>query len=268
MSCVYGLIGEKLGHSLSPQIHSLILKKLGKKGSYNLFEVEPENLISLVRDLRKIGVLGVNVTIPYKVEIIKYITDLSKEAEKIGAINTIHFKNEKIIGYNTDYYGFVESLVRADITSKNKVVVILGTGGASKAVLHHFIDNGAKEIIYVSRSLKIIEKDIKVISYEELNKFKKGDIIVNCTPCGMYPEVKSSPVGKDILSKFSTAVDLIYNPENTLFLTYAKELSLKTTNGLYMLVAQAIAAEEIWNETKISKKISEEVYREIKKFIG
>jgi shikimate dehydrogenase len=266
MSNLYGLIGEKLGHSLSPEIHSLILERINKKGSYSLFEITKENLAPALIRLKALEVKGVNVTIPYKIDILKYLDKTTIEAEKIGAVNTISFNDGILTGYNTDYSGFGASLKKAAIEVKNKRIVVLGTGGVSKAVEQFLINNEAADIIFVSRnSDKSLNNmnSIKVISYNDLNNLGTSDIIINCTPCGMYPNVEASPVGKAVLSHFSTAIDLIYNPKETLFLREASETGLKTLNGLYMLVAQAIAAQEIWNNVKISNEAVDEIYYKI-----
>jgi shikimate dehydrogenase len=266
MSNFYGLIGEKLGHSLSPEIHGNILKKLNIKGTYSLFEIKRENLKTAVEGLKALGCRGVNVTMPYKVEIMQHLDKISKEAEKIGAVNTVAFSEEGLIGCNTDYYGFGLTLKRAVISVLNRKAVILGTGGVSKAARLYLMDNGAGEIIFVSRdpqaaSRKI--KDFRVIGYSELKHLEDKDFIINCTPCGMHPIVGESPVGSDVLSKFSGAVDLIYNPIETLFLKKSRELGLKTANGLFMLVAQAAAAQEIWQGVKLSDETLEEIYNEM-----
>lgn len=266
MSNLYGLIGENLGHSLSPQIHSLILEKLNLKGLYNLFEVKNGNLKEGIMGLKALGAKGVNVTIPYKVDIMECLDSISKKAEKIGAVNTIAFEENKLIGYNTDYYGFGESLKNSGVDVYNKNAVILGTGGASKAVLHYLLDNGIKDIVYVSRNPENTEdhvKDFNVISYENMDKLKNNDIVINCTPCGMYPKIEYSPINKSILSKFSSAIDLIYNPKETIFLKEARSFGAKTVNGMYMLVAQAVASQEIWQKTKISEETVKHIYETI-----
>lgn len=264
MSNFYGLIGKRLIHSFSGVIHHLILKKIGKNGEYNLFEVEEKNLNRSVEALKILGCRGANVTIPYKVGIIKYMDEISEEAENIGAVNTIEFTRNKLTGHNTDYYGFGLTLKRYDIDVLNKDVILLGTGGASKAVASYILDKGAKSIIYVSRNPhKLCSDKFEIISYEELHKIKGGDIIINCTPCGMYPNVDNCPVDEGIISKFNTAVDLIYNPQNTLFLKLGNKLGLNTVNGLYMLVAQAVASQQIWQKREIPLKIVDEIYDEL-----
>jgi len=264
MSDFYGLIGKKLGHSFSPIIHKLILQKLNIKGEYNLFEIEPHNLDKSIEALKILGCRGANVTIPYKIDVMNYMDDISEEAKNIGAINTIEFKEDSLKGYNTDYYGFGLTLKKNGIDVLNKNVVILGTGGASKAVVRYILDKGGKNITYVSRHPENFDKNkFEVISYEKLDEIKNGDIVVNCTPCGMHPNLNDCPMNKKTLAKFNTAVDLIYNPEYTLFLKMGKEIGLKIANGLYMLVAQAAASEEIWQQRKISLEIVDEIYDEL-----
>jgi shikimate dehydrogenase len=270
MSNIYGLIGEKLGHSFSPQIHNMIFENINPKAVYNLFEIKKENLEKAVEGLKALEARGVTVTIPYKVEIIKYLDEISPEAERIGAVNTVDFKNGKLIGYNTDYYGFGETLKKTAIDITNKSAVILGTGGASKAVVQYLIDNNIGELIYVSREPQKVNNlgDFKVISYEQLHELENKDLIINCTPCGMYPNVENSPVSKGILREFSVAVDIIYNPLETKFLSDARELNLKTINGLYMLVAQAAAAQEIWHGIEISDNVVDKIYEKLQLMIG
>jgi shikimate dehydrogenase len=268
MNNKYGLIGRKLSHSFSPQIHNIIFKELHLEGSYNIFETEEENLEHLLSSFKSNDTKGVNVTIPYKTVIMKYLDTISSEGQKIGAINTIKFKDKILEGYNTDYIGFGASLKSSNIVIKNKTAVILGTGGASKAVTQYLIDNEINDICFISRNPTGIlpnTADIKILSYDELTNKKDGDIIINCTPCGMYPNVKACPVNKNVISRYSIAIDLIYNPMETIFLKYAKELGLKTINGLYMLVAQATASQEIWQSKKFEQKLVDEIYNKVKK---
>lgn len=259
---MYGLIGEKLGHSFSPFIHSLIFKQMKIEGHYDLFEVNENDLEKAIIGLKALGAKGVNVTIPYKVNVMKYLDDISKEAKKIGAINTICFKDGKCIGYNTDYYGFGMMLKRNGININNKKAVILGTGGASKAVCQYLIDNDAREIIFVSRNKnRKLDNKYELIDYEDIKEID-GDIMINCTPCGMYPNIDKSPVEIKNLESFNAVVDLIYNPKETLFIKYAKKIGIKNVNGLYMLVGQAIKAQELWQEICIDTEIYDIVYQE------
>lgn len=262
---LYGLIGENLGHSISPQIHSMLMENMGIEGYYSLFQVQKSRLSEAVRGLSAIGAVGANVTIPYKVSIIKYLDSLSHEAQKIGAVNTISFKNGEITGYNTDYHGFKKSLEAASIEITGKKAVILGTGGASKAVLQCLMDSGASDVLLVSRSSgNAQDGNIKTMSYEELKKVKGWDMIINCTPVGMYPDIDAEPIDKNVISNFSSAVDLIYNPSETKFLKYARQLGIPNANGLYMLVSQAAAAQEIWQGVSIPDIIVEDIYEKLR----
>jgi shikimate dehydrogenase len=257
-------MGKRLVHSFSPVIHDLILKKIGKNGGYNLFEIDEKSLGKSVEALKILGCSGANVTIPYKVEIMKYLDKISEEAESIGAVNTIEFISDKLIGHNTDYYGFGLTLKRHGIEVSGKNIVLLGTGGASKAVSRYVLDRGARSITYVSRDPnRFCRGKFQVISYDELYKIERSDIVINCTPCGMYPDADSCPVDEKILSRFNTAVDLIYNPQQTLFLKLGNKLGLNTANGLYMLVAQAAASQQIWQKRKIPLKAIDEIYNEL-----
>lgn len=262
---LYGLIGESLGHSISPQIHSMLMENMGIAGHYSLFQVQKHRMSEAVYGLSAIGAVGANVTIPYKVSIIEYLDSLSQEAQKIGAVNTISFKDGEITGYNTDYHGFKKALEAASIEITRKKAVILGTGGASKAVLQCLMDSGASDIMLVSRSSgNVQDGNIKTISYEELHSVRGWDIIINCTPVGMYPNIDAAPIDKKVVGSFSSAVDLIYNPSETLFLKYARQLGMPHANGLYMLVSQAAAAQEIWQDANIPDTIVEDIYEKLR----
>ncbi|MCY6959242.1 shikimate dehydrogenase [Clostridium brassicae] len=266
MKNLYGLLGEKLSHSFSPEIHSEIFKEIGVDGYYHLFNVGNNNLENAVFGAKALKISGLNVTIPYKVEIMKNLDTISREAEKIGAVNTICFDGEKVEGYNTDYYGFGMMLDKFHINLKNKRAFILGTGGAARAVIQYLIDNEIQEINVVSRNKENSKqkfKEIKIIDYKELENIDRGEIIINSTPCGMYPNVNISPISRSTISKFKVAVDLIYNPKETLFLKYAKEEGVKDVNGLYMLIGQAVKSEELWNNIKIDNRIVDKIYEKI-----
>lgn len=270
---LYGLIGEKLAHSLSPDIHELIFKEKSMNGNYEILEISKENISKVLNELNKTSFKGVNVTIPYKVDIMKYINEISEEARKIGAVNTIKFYNGKTIGYNTDYFGFKKILEKWHIDVKGKKAVVLGSGGAATMVYYCLLKKGVDEITIVTRDKKAQhKKDVfpkaHILEYENLDELKDKYIIVNTTPCGMYPNINEAPVPMEFLGNFKWAVDLIYNPEETLFLKYAREKGISYVNGLYMLVAQAVAAEEIWNETILGEELVDRIYESLKENIN
>ena len=245
----FGLLGEKLSHSKSPDIHQMIFQKLDINGKYDLVETSPEDIKKYIEKYD-----GLNVTIPYKETVNPLLKSLSKEAKSIGAVNTIYEKK----GYNTDYFGFGKMLNVKNIKVDKKICVILGTGGASKAVKYYLKKNNAKKIISVSRS----KKGKNIINYDDIETIK-GDILINTTPVGMYPNIEESPVNSKIISKYKVAIDLIYNPLETLFLKYAKENNLKYVNGLYMLIGQAVKAQEIWNNIEINDDLIEEIFKNL-----
>ncbi len=251
----FGLVGEKLGHTFSPTIHKAILKHLDVIGNYGVLEYDKAEVPNIVQRLKKLSYSGVNVTIPYKTDIMRYLDEISVEAMKIGAINTISFLDDKTVGYNTDYFGFGMLLKHNNIDVEEKKALILGTGGASRAVVQYLIDNKIKDVQFASTNVegsKIKYPNYCVCGYDKLKQLEKMDIVINCTPVGMFNDI-------DCLDKFGVAVDLIYNPLETTFLRQAKNLGLKTANGLYMLVAQAVKSQEIWNNTNIDNAIIDEI---------
>lgn len=263
----YGLVGKKLGHSLSPLIHNYIFKNLKINAEYSLYEVEDSE--SILGIMLKEDIKGFNVTIPYKERIIEHLDYISEEAKKIGAVNLVKIENGRSYGYNSDYFGVIEMLKKSEVQVKNKVCYILGSGGASKSVIVALSDLEAKEIIVVTRDvekkkeeLKKRFKDIKVVSYAEIGK---GDVIINTTPLGMYPNIDSTPVNKNILKNFNVAVDIVYNPKVTKFLKEAEEVGLKCVDGITMLISQAIKSDEVWEKIKVDKNIINEIENKLLK---
>ena len=249
---IYGLLGRKLGHSYSVPIHG----ELGNN-DYRFIELEPEELYGFFLS-DNIG--GLNVTIPYKREVIKYCDVLSPEAQEIGSVNTIVRQSDgRLYGYNTDAYGF-EFMVRfLGIDFRNKKTVVLGCGGASLAVQSVIRRLGAAEVVVVSRNGEN--------SYENLDKHGNAEIVVNATPVGMYPETGKSPVDLKIFLKCEGALDLIFNPIRTEFLMQAQGLGIPNINGLSMLVAQAKAAEELFFGVTIDDSEILRIYEKLRRDI-
>ena len=266
----FGLIGGKLGHSLSPAIHQLFFEYTGKSGSYELLETELDALPELMGRLRE-GFTGTNVTIPHKLHVMPLLDEIAPEAQAIGAVNTIKFTSAGAFGYNTDYFGFGRMLEYNDITVTGKVCAVLGTGGAARAVVKYLADKKCAKLYLVTRDVfkvdshfaKIAPK-IKVIDYARLDALQ-GDVLVNCTPVGMFPKVEAAPVSPEVSFAFDASVDLIYNPAQTLFLKQAAEAGNKAVNGLFMLVAQAVAAQEIWQSERYDSELIVRIMRELEK---
>jgi shikimate dehydrogenase len=268
----FGLIGAKLGHSMSPQIHEILFEKLGMdhKHQYDLLEMKPTEISTHLQ--LDCGYNGMNVTIPYKLDVMPFLKEISHAAERIGAVNTIHVRKDGLYGYNTDYIGFGRSLDHAGIGVKNKKCVVLGTGGAARAIIQYLADQGASHITVVSRTPKQLKPafeifannlGVEAVGYAVLNNRPGAPVMVNCTPVGMFPNMDASPISRETAAKYEALVDLIYNPKDTLFLKYGQQNGSKTLNGMFMLVAQAIASEEIWMDRPISNEIILSIAKEM-----
>ena len=231
-----GLLGKKLGHSYSPQIHS----HLGDY-SYDLFEKTPEELEDF---LRHGDFTGLNVTIPYKKDVIPFCDELSDRAQKIGAVNTIVRRPDgTLIGHNTDYFGFQSMVERSGLKVVGKKVLVLGSGGASATAVAVLRELGA-DVVVISRKGEN--------NYGNLNKHTDASVIVNATPVGMYPNTGVSPVELDLFSALEGVLDIVYNPSRTQLLLDAERKGLITENGLWMLVAQAKESAEWFTDRQIN----------------
>ena len=244
MKC--GLLGRHLGHSYSPQIHA----SLGDY-SYDLFEKEPEE----IEDFLKHGdFTGINVTVPYKKDVIPHLDELSPIAKRLGAVNTIVRRNGKLIGHNTDYFGFLTMVKASNLTVSGKKVLVLGSGGASNTVVA-VLKELAAQVVVISRTGEN--------NYGNLQLHEEAAVIVNTTPVGMYPNTGLSPVDLDHFPKLEGVLDVIYNPARTQLLLDAEKRGLVTMNGLLMLVAQAKEASEWFMETVIEDQIIAAIHRKL-----
>ena len=272
---LYCLIGHPISKSLSPEIHNYSFDKNNINAKYVALDVPKESLKQAVEGIRHLGIGGVNVTIPHKVDIIKYLDELDEEAELLGAVNTVKNENGKLIGYNTDGRGFVNVLKDKGIEIKNKSIVILGAGGAARAISIMLAREGIKEITIFNRTLQ----KAKVIIDEIADKFpkvkglcntlednqsnlKNTDILINCTSIGMYPNSEEMPIDPKVLSSDTIVCDIVYKPLETKLLKSAKELGQTTIDGLNMLIYQGILSEEIWLERSIDKEKVIEWFKE------
>ena len=245
-----GLIGEHLTHSFSAIIH----KELGDY-SYGLFELEPDK----VGEFIKSGELDAfNVTIPYKKTVIPFLDRVSNIAERIGAVNTVVRREDgSLEGYNTDYFGFDRMITASGIGVKSKKVIVLGSGGASLTVQTVLADRGAKEITVIGRSLEN--------NYNNIDRNYDAEVIVNTTPVGMYPRNGESPIRLENFKKCEGVLDLIYNPAKTALLLEAEKLGIPHINGLYMLVAQAVRAYELFTDREAGEHIIENTVEKIER---
>ena len=243
-----GLLGGKLGHSFSPLIHSFL-----SRYSYELFEKEPHELEDFIKNG---DFTGINVTIPYKKEVMKFCNKLSYNAKRIGSVNTIVRQSDgTIFGDNTDYYGLKFMILDAKFDLKDAKVIILGSGGASLSAIAVATDLGAKEVIVISRS----GKD----NYDNIDKHYDAHFIINATPIGMYPNNGERLIDLSKFTECKGVIDLIYNPSLTRLLLDAKDLGIPTLNGLVMLVAQAKKASELFTNRRIPNRVIKKIAHEI-----
>lgn len=247
----YGLIGEKLGHSYSKDIHEML-------ADYT-YDIHPLSKEEFATFMQAKNFQAINVTIPYKQEVIPYLDEMDDNAKAIGAVNTIVNKNGRLYGHNTDFSGFLYMLNKHNINVSGKKCVVLGDGGASKAVVAVLNKLDAKEIVIVD-----IVKTKSAITYEELfDKHTDADFIANTSPVGMYPKSDTSPVDLTKFPNCKAVADVIYNPLETKLVGQAKELGMNGVNGLEMLVAQALYAVEFFLDTKLDESQIDEVYKKI-----
>lgn len=249
MKC--GLIGRKLGHSYSCQIHHAIADY-----SYDLWELEPEQLAPF---LQKGDFAGVNVTIPYKQQVIPYLDDLSDTARAIGAVNTIVNRSGRLYGDNTDLAGMIALIRRLGLELHGKKVLILGTGGTSKTAWAAAQQLGAAEVYRLSRSGR---ED--AVTYEEARRLH-GDaaVLINTTPCGMYPAVEDCPLDPADFPRLEGVVDAVYNPLRTNLVLAARERGIPAQGGLYMLAAQAVYAGALFRGCQAAQADIDLAYRTV-----
>ena len=243
------ILGKKLGHSYSPQIHSYLADY-----TYELFEKSPEELEFF---LKHGDFSGLNVTMPYKKDVIPYLDELSDRAAELGAVNTIVRRNDgTLIGHNTDYFGFQSMLNRSGLQVAGKKVLVLGSGGASATAVAVLKKQGSN-VVVISRNGES--------NYNNLEQHADASVIVNTTPVGMYPNVGVSPVELALFHELEGVLDVVYNPARTQLLLDAEEIGLIANNGLWMLVAQAKESAEWFTGTTISDNKIADIHRILQK---
>ncbi len=262
MTKFVGLIGNKLRHSISPQFQQAAFDYLSLDIRYEVWETAKDELPKVVEGMRDAAKLGANVTIPHKEAVLPLLDDVDNDARRIGAVNTIVNRGGKLIGYNTDASGFMRAL-RDDgaFSPRNKRVVLLGAGGAARAVGFALVDAGVRSLIILNRSvergralawdLKVSDTEVVALSWKDgntLTALAECDLLVNCTSVGMKDgsgEGKS-PLGIGLIPKRALVYDVVYNPLETPLLAAAKKAGARTLGGLPMLVYQGAASFELW----------------------
>lgn len=247
----YGLIGEKLGHSFSKEIH----EKLADY-QYNITPLTREEFPEFMkaRDFK-----AINVTIPYKCDVIPYLDEMDSNAKSIGAVNTIVNKEGRLIGHNTDFSGFLYMVEHHKVTIEGKKMLVIGNGGASKAVIAVLNHLQAKEIIIID----IVSGPGVITKEEAVKNHTDVDVIINTSPVGMYPNIDQSPIDLTLFPHCKAVLDIIYNPLQTKLTKQASELGMQAVNGLEMLVGQAKYAVEFFLDKSIDDDVIDPIYHQI-----
>lgn len=264
-----------MDHSASPLIFNSYFKRMRLNWRYGLFPVRPDFLHEFMKKVKKSPLIGLNVTIPYKERIILYMDELNEDATRIGAVNVIHNREGRLIGFNTDSLGF-RWVLCGHLSFKIKKAVVLGAGGAARSVIYSLHTEGTEEIVFFTRSkarLKKVRRDFAFITglkgylWEKVKikeKAREADLIINATPVGMFPYMEETPLDIDFsIKKNHVAFDLIYNPLETRFLKEAKDKGMTTENGVRMFIYQALESLKIWWKPQVEERLfiqsSEEV---------
>lgn len=258
---LYGIIGDPVEHSLSPVIQNAAFESLKLNCIYVTFPVKQAELESAINGMRSLKIHGFNVTMPYKTSILPLIDEVEKTAAKIGAVNTIKNFNGRLIGYNTDGVGTLKALEKNGISLSGKKIVVLGAGGAGRAI-SYAVASKVEELVILNRTeLKAqrLAEELQVeskatITYGQLNNealrwtLKDANVIINATSVGMHPYENETPINKKFLNAAVTVFDLVYSPLKTRLLKEAEAKNAKTLNGLHLLVHQGAEAFKIWTD--------------------
>lgn len=282
-----GLIGNPVGHSISPFIHNTLAEKLGINLAYVAFKVESGEVETAVKGAYALNIKGMNVTVPHKQEVMGALVEVDELAKNIGAVNTLVRVDGGYKGYNTDYLGIKRQLACGGIDIAGREVIILGAGGASRAVTFMCATTGASRVYLLNRSVDKAQKladDVNVYvgrdcvkampldGYRKLEGFGGSDkkyIVIQTTSKGLYPDVEGTPIeDESFYDMVEAAVDIIFNPSETRFMRLCREHGARAYNGLEMLLYQGVAAFELWNGTVVSDELCRELYTLMKKEMG
>jgi len=268
-----GVIGDPVEHTMSPVMHNAAFREIGIDYLYVPFRVKKEELGKAIEGMRALNIKGLSVTIPHKVAVLQFLDELDPLAEQIGAVNTIVNDDGVLTGYNTDATGFLQALLEGGIEPEGKNIVILGAGGASRAISFILADRGA-HLVILNRLLeldwakelagRISQTFSKEVEALELNRenligaLGKADILVNATSVGMSPNIDETPVDSDLLKPSLIVFDIVYNPLKTRLLREAEAAGAGTINGVDMLVWQGALAFEKWTGQKAPVELMRE----------
>ncbi len=255
---IFGVIGHPIEHSLSPVMHKAFFKEKKINADYFAFDVDEKNLGDAIYGADALKFCGLNVTIPHKISVMKYINEISEEANLINAVNTIKFEKGIATGYNTDGIGAIKAIEKnLNECLKGKKIFIFGAGGAARAIVFSALLNNAEISIYNRTSEKAdliqkevnekLNKQIKIVENFDLQEeLKDSDIIINATSVGMFPNVDKCAINEGDIPEGKVVMDIVYNPIETKFLEFVKKRNCKVIDGVDMLVEQGAEALKIW----------------------
>ena len=271
-----GLIGNPVEHTLSPVIHHFLAEKLDVDLAYVPFLVQKESLGEAVKGAYALNLLGLNVTVPYKSDVIPYLCEVDELAERIGAVNTLVRTEKGYKGYNTDMPGLFRAMQSDDVKLAGERVIVLGAGGVARAVVMMLATKGAKEIIILNRTLERAEKiaeEVNAITGRKLvramvlsafGELPEGEkyLAIQATNVGMYPNTEEVILrDKAFYRRIHTGYDLIFNPADTMFMKLVRESGGRSFNGLKMLLYQGVIAFELWTGKVVAAKNADQLYR-------
>ena len=278
---VCGIIANPVEHTLSPVLHNTLAKELGHNLIYVPFKPEKAGLDAAVKGAFALFVLGLNVSVPYKQEVIKSLVGLDQGAEAIGAVNTLVRTDNGYFGYNTDYLGLWRAFKEEGIVLDGQEVIVFGAGGAAKAAVYLCCKEGAKKVYLLNRTIEkaqeiaqrynqVFQRDcvcaVCLEEYAKISYKKQGYLAIQTSSVGMYPNIRQVILEeKEFYCCFHTAFDLVYTPARTKFMQLAEEVGAKVYNGLKMLLYQGVTAYELWNNSIVPAEIVQKCYQVIEK---
>ncbi len=268
---ICGVIADPIGHTVSPAMHNAAFEQAGIDYLYVPFQVKKEELGKAITGMRALNIRGLNVTIPHKIAVIPFLDELDDLAQRIGAVNTIVNDDGVLRGYNTDATGFLRALRERGVEPREKEVVILGAGGASRAISLILAERGSNLVIVnrtwnkvkeqADRISQICQREVQALKLDRENLAKalnKADILVNTTSVGMSPDIEETPVTANLIKPPVIVVDIVYNPIKTRLLREAEAAGAETISGIDMLVWQGALAFEKWTGLKAPVKVMRE----------
>lgn len=268
---ICGVIADPIGHTVSPAMHNAAFEQAGIDYLYVPFQVKKEELGKAITGMRALNIRGLNVTIPHKIAVIPFLDELDDLAQRIGAVNTIVNDDGVLRGYNTDATGFLRALLERGVEPREKKVVILGAGGASRAISLILAERGSNLVIVnrtwdkakeqADRISQVCQREVQALKLDRENLAKalnKADILVNTTSVGMSPDIEETPVTANLIKPPVIVVDIVYNPIKTRLLREAEAAGAETISGIDMLVWQGALAFEKWTGLKAPVKVMRE----------